>query len=312
MRIVIIGAGMAGLTCAQAICKAGHAVTLFDKGRGAGGRISTRRISVNEETLAFDHGAQYFTARGASFREQVAHWHIRGVVAPWPVAGADAWVGTPGMNAPVAHMAAQQEVHFSSHVMGLASEGRKWRIMLQDGCAHGPYDAAILALPAEQAAAFLGAHDLQMAAHAVAARSRPCWTAMIAFSDRLPIETDILRSAGPIAWAARNSSKPGRDTPETWVVQAGSDWSLRHLEKDAEDVAERLAAWLTNQTWSVSLPDRKCLAAHRWRYAMTRPSSCGALWNRDLRLGACGDWLLGPRIELAWQSGSALAAKILA
>ena len=29
---------------------------------------------------------------------------------------------------------------------------------------------------------------------------------------------------GDIAWAARNSAKPGRSGPEAWVVQAGPDW----------------------------------------------------------------------------------------
>ncbi|MDP3490273.1 MAG: FAD-dependent oxidoreductase, partial [Phenylobacterium sp.] len=44
MKIAIIGAGMAGLSCAEALSDAGHAVQVLDKGRGPGGRMSTRRI----------------------------------------------------------------------------------------------------------------------------------------------------------------------------------------------------------------------------------------------------------------------------
>ncbi|MFT8613195.1 MAG: NAD(P)-binding protein [Acetobacter orientalis] len=313
MKIVIVGAGMAGMACAQSLGEAGHAVTLFDKGRCAGGRMSTRCISLDGISLTFDHGAQYFTARGSAFREQVVLWHRKGIVAPWPAAADDAWVGTPGMNAPIAHMAKRQDVHFSSHVVGLAREGQQWQVLLQDGHCQGPYDAAILALPAEQAAAFLGAHDLRMAFYATAARSRPCWTALVAFEDRLPIETDVLRRAGPISWAARDSAKPHRSGAiETWVVQAGAEWSTRQLEAEPEEVAEELSTWLADQTGSSRAPPQTYLTAHRWRYAMTRPSSHGALWNGDLSLGACGDWLLGPRIELAWQSGIMLAERILA
>ena len=47
--------------------------------------------------------------------------------------------------------------------------------------------------------------------------------------------------------------------------------------------------------------------SHRWRYALSAGTGDGALWNRDIRLGVCGDWLLGPRVECAWLSGRMLA-----
>jgi predicted NAD/FAD-dependent oxidoreductase len=62
MDFAIIGAGMAGLACADALKEAGHNVALFDKGRGPGGRMSTRRMETPLGEVAFDHGAQYFTA----------------------------------------------------------------------------------------------------------------------------------------------------------------------------------------------------------------------------------------------------------
>lgn len=307
MRIVIIGAGMSGLACAQALEQMGHEVALFDKGRGPGGRMSTRRVAVDEAQIAFDHGAQFFTARDPAFRVQVEQWHKGGLVAPWPAARADAWVGTPGMNAPVAHMASAHNARFASHAMGLVREGAEWRVLLNDGTRHGPYDAAVLALPAEQAAAFLGTYDLTMAACAIAARSQPCWTAMIAFAERLPIAVDVLPPSGPVGWAARNSAKPGRPATEAWVVQASPAWSTEHLEDDAAQVAAHLADWLAGQAGGAPLPVRLHLSAHRWRYAVAQRSPKGALWNAKLRLGACGDWLLGPRIELAWLSGTRLA-----
>jgi len=54
MKIAIIGAGMSGLACADALLEVGHEVSLFDKGRGPGGRMSTRRImtGLGEAALA--------------------------------------------------------------------------------------------------------------------------------------------------------------------------------------------------------------------------------------------------------------------
>jgi predicted NAD/FAD-dependent oxidoreductase len=52
-RAVVIGGGISGLACAGVLCDAGFRITVFDKGRGVGGRTSTRR----ESDWRFDHGA---------------------------------------------------------------------------------------------------------------------------------------------------------------------------------------------------------------------------------------------------------------
>ncbi len=105
MRIGIIGAGMAGLSCAQALRHQGHNVIVFDKGRGPGGRMSTRHVGTPLGEAAFDHGAQYLTARDPAFLAQVDRWARVGHVARWSPAGVDAWVGTPAMNEPIRAMA---------------------------------------------------------------------------------------------------------------------------------------------------------------------------------------------------------------
>jgi len=310
LEIVIVGAGLAGLACAQALKQNGHSPTLFDKGRGPGGRMSTRLVQTSCGHVTFDHGAPFITARDAGFVAELERWHADGLVAPWPIANPDAWVGTPGMNTPIAHLAKSYDTRFASHVMGLLREGGQWSVLLSDGSRYGPYDAAIIAVPAEQAAALLGLHDLVMGAFTIAARSQPCWTAMIAYAGRLPIAQDVIRDCGPVAFAARNNAKPGRPDGEAWVVHASADWSRAHLESEPGMVADMLGAWLARQAGDVALPDCLHLSGHRWRYAVPQPSPRGHLWNASLRLGACGDWLLGPGIEQAWLSGRQLAQKI--
>jgi renalase len=309
LRIAIVGAGIAGLSCADALVAQGFEVTLFDKARGAGGRMSTRRVETPIGTVSFDHGAQYFTVRDPAFTAQVIDWARLGLVAPWPEVAPDAWVGTPSMNAPVRHMASRHRVHFQSHVHGLHRDSPHWWVRMDRGV-EGPFDAVVIALPSEQAAAILGLHMLSMASAATSARSQPCWTAMVVFEHRLPIQTDHIRGSGIISWAARNSAKPGRDGPESWVLQAAGSWSGVHLDDDPDSVAAQLLAELAGYAGSDGLPPIVTVVAHRWRFAMTRGTDRGALWNATANLGACGDWLLGPRVELAWLSGQRLAELI--
>ncbi len=314
MRVAVIGAGMAGLSCADRLVHAGHCVALFDKGRGPGGRMSTRRMQTALGDVEFDHGAQYFTVRDPAFMAQVARWSARGVAAPWPVAGTGAWVGVPGMSAVVRDMAEQHDVTFGWHVSGLVRREGAWFLSGESADSgrdqRGPFDAVVVSLPPEQAAAIVALHDLALASTALAARSQPCWTAMFAFGEKLTTARDCVRETGVINWAARNSAKPGRRGPETWVVQAKPDWSAANIEMPADDVAARMLDEL-RKALGIAMPDPAVAAAHRWRYAMSGGSDLGALWSEQSRIGICGDWLLGPRVENAWVSGKSLASRML-
>lgn len=309
MRIAIIGAGMAGLSCGQRLAEGGHEVELFDKGRAAGGRMSTRRMEAQGETLRFDHGAQYFTARDPGFTEQVRRWADLGIVGRWPSAGPEAWVGTPAMNAPLRHMAEALDPAFSVRIESISKQSGGWQLH-GDGARAKNYDAVVIALPAEQAAPMLAPHDQSMARIADTTEADPCWTVMAAFAQPLDFTPNILRDQGPIGWAARNNSKPGRESQECWVIQAEPEWSRNHLEDDAATIESALLGHL-EQAIETSLPPRVASSAHRWRYARSGSAGKDYMWNKANAIGVCGDWLIAPRVESAWVSGRMLAEAVL-
>lgn len=309
MNYAIIGAGMAGLACADALVAAGHSVALFDKGRGPGGRIATRRLQTLLGEVAFDHGAQYLTARDPGFLALVGAWRDQGIAVPWPAAGADAWIGLPGMNAIIKQMASAHAVHWGQLITGMARRRNQWWLM-DKSAEIGPFDAIVIAIPAEQAAAILSLHDFAMARIALMARSQPCWTTMLVFDQSLVGVPSVIRNHGDISWAARNSAKPGRNGPEAWVVQGSRCWSHAHIEAAPDDVSVMLYAALSDAV-GCPVPKPVTAVSHRWRYALSAGTGDGALWNPGIGLGVCGDWLLGPRIECAWLSGRMLAERCL-
>ncbi|GAC1347969.1 MAG: hypothetical protein NVSMB18_34690 [Acetobacteraceae bacterium] len=267
--------------------------------------MSSRRADTPEGKASFDHGAQYFTVRDPAFRAQVEAWGQAGFAAPWPAAGPDAWVGTPAMNAPVQHMAGRLDVHVITQIDSIESHAGQWLV------AERAFDAAIIATAAEQAVPLLRPWHADFADLAAATPSAPCWTVMAAFADRLPYQPDIVRDAGPIGWAARNSAKAGRTGPESWVLQATPDWSRTHLERDPASIAAVLLGAFAEHT-GITVPSPLIATAHRWRYARSGVSGDAALWDPGLQFGVCGDWLLGPRVEAAYLSGIRLAALITA
>jgi renalase len=310
MRIAIIGAGMAGLAAGTSLKRAGHDVRLFDKGRGAGGRIASRRIATVLGEAAFDHGAQYFTVRDAAFAACVSEWQRDGLVAPWPAAGAAAFVGTPSMNTPLRSMAGSLGVRWNSRIDAIDRATSGW-ILHGEAIEAEPHDAVIVAIPAEQAAVLLAPVDQRLFELAATAISAPCWTVMLAFEARIAHAADILAApVEPIGWAARNSAKPGRNGPEAWVLQASPQWSTDHLEASTASVIEALRQALSYAVDS-PLPNVISATAHRWRYARSGTIGLEQLWDGLRHIGVCGDWLIGARVEAAWLSGHRLAAAII-
>ncbi|MET3891958.1 renalase [Bosea sp. OAE506] len=303
----VIGAGMAGLAAARRLNAAGLAVTVFEKSRGLGGRMATRRAGG----FRFDHGAQYFTARGERFLSLVETLSAEGLVGRW---GED-HVGMPGMSAPARVLAPQATVVGECTVSSLTGGAHGWSVSTADGPAategNGTFAGVIVAVPAPQAAPLLASAGCSWDG-AARATYAPCWALMLGFPARTTLSQDRLRPGdAAIAWIARDSSKPGRDASgDAIVVHATPAWSREHLEETPEQAAAALLARFRELTGETAEPG--FAAAHRWRYALVeQPAGAPFFWDPAARLGACGDWCIGPRVEAAFDSGDSLAGAIL-
>lgn len=308
--ILIIGGGMAGLSAATALVATGAQVIVLDKGRGPGGRMAARRAEIAGAPVSFDHGAQYFTARDPAFRAAVNTWEAAGAAARWPAAGAEAFVGTPGMNGPLKAMAESLEVRWGVRAVSLARSGALWRITTDAG--EVTARTVLVALPAEQAHALLAAVAPDLAAIPAGVHSAPCWAVLAAFAAPLPLSEDVLRGEGAISWAARNSAKPGRAGVECWVIHASQERSRGLLDCSKDEVAPLLLDDFREAAGLKALPPTQYLDAHRWLYALPVVAEVGeACFDAAARLGLAGDYLHSPRVEGAWLSGRALAQAVV-
>jgi renalase len=320
-RIAIVGSGLAGVACGRVLAGAGLHVTLFDKARGAGGRMSTRRTDLGP----FDHGAQYFTARDPDFRAAVDTWRAEGVVAAWtgriervgattepdPSPG-ERFVGVPGMSALLRHAARDLQICYETQITAIERVSGAFRLQEAGGPPLRSFDQVIVAVPAPQAVPLLAVCPA-LAERVSTVHLAPCYTLMAAFDAPLPTSLDgIFFEGTQLAFAARDSSKPGRPAGERWVIHGHWDWSAAHLDDAPEDVA---AALLSAFFGALGLQPVTPVAAatHRWRYALPiSPLDTGFLYDATLGIGACGDGYGSPRVEGAWVSGTALGRAVLA
>lgn len=322
ISIAIIGTGMAGLSAARALHAAGLPVRLFDKSRGSGGRLASKRSTAG----TLDMGAQYFTARDRRFVEAVRDWQACGWVGEWSPAlyqardgrlgpSADEqvrWVGTPRMSALTRGLLGDLPATFECRIAGVRRDDRHWVLEDTDGGTHGPFTQVIVATPAAQAVPLLAAAPA-LAATADRAAMDPTWSVALGFATPLASEVQgCFVQGGPLDWIGRDRGKPGRDNPQdTWVLHATSAWTRDHLALPAEAVIEHLYGAFA-ELLDCPVPPPTVALAHRWLYA--RPAQAhtwGALADASLGLYACGDWCLAGRVEGAWLSGREAARRLV-
>ena len=342
-HVAIIGAGMAGITCARTLLQAGHRVSIFERGEVPGGRMATCASPFGN----FDHGAQYFTVRDPRFVQALQT--TPRVCKPWSAitvrvldplgrvvaAGLPTrephWVPTPGMGSLLQHWAQPLlqagALELQTRVIAIERDTlhpSQWQLrttgIADSSHIYSGFDAVVLALPAPQAQALLQEQDsTQALAQRVAGASlAPCWTLLLAFPQAVQ---PGLTTLGPqwnaarsthhrIAWLTRESSKPGRATVERWTVQASANWSTEHVADDAARVSAKLIKAFAEITGIRAQPS--FVQAHLWRAAQTTEAlGVSHLWDKQLGVGVCGDWCLGHRVENAFVSGLELALSMV-
>jgi len=336
--VAIIGAGIAGLSCAQQLDSSGYAVTVFEKSARLCGRSATRIRGDHW----FDHGAQYFTAQDDSFKTFVERGLSEGSIGVWKprlcTGDSDVpwFVGTPGMSSLGDLFPVRDAVRTNTLINEIRRSGDARMVRGTSGEIDfsETFDQIVVATPSRQATDILrtvgephspGTAELNDMADEIKHISMlPCWTVMLVcdkrFNSRWPYDVlqtqgrDLDRSA--VAWLANNSSKPHRphhQQTHDWVIQSSPLWADARLEDDPRQVARELITEVEKRLGVELRPFVRDCVAHRWRFARVapRPATSGYRYSEDNRVGWCGDYFRSSRIESAYLSGLQLANRII-
>ena len=311
MRIAVIGAGLAGLYCAHQLTKHHHHVTVFEKSRGRGGRMAVKRLEWGE----LDIGAQYFTARSAEFRDEVANWEALGLAKRWHfephkltpeglVLSPDnerRYVGFPSMNSAAKHLASMVNLKLDTRVGRIEFKDSRWHLFDGNDDVLGFFDWVIVALPAEQASDLI--FDQSHIGYLIPNHAHtPTWALGLATKGQVAPEIQGVFGDDTVSWLSRLSSKPGRSAPndasDVWMLHFAPDCSRGLVP---EQVKAEGVNWL-QQTLNTEL-EVVHHYQHFWRYANIQPGvSAPPLIDEERRIVAIGDWTQGGRVEGAFLS----------
>jgi renalase len=305
MRIVVIGAGLAGLVAARDLGHTGATVAVVDKGRSPGGRLATRRLG--DATL--DHGAQFFTVRTPAFRRRVDDWLERDLVTVWSHGfldhdGHPRYIARDGMNSLAKDLATGLDVSCSTMAFAVRpGDAAPWRVVIDDGTFH-EVDAVVVTTPLPQAYALLADAGVELPPDLMQMEYDRT-IALLARLDRppaIPLPGGVQAPGPNVSFVADNAAKGVSRTP-AMTLHASASWSETHWDEPVDVLAERLLALA--RPW---LGDAQALdhQVKKWRFATPRTPWPDPCWHTD-GIVLAGDAFAGPRVEAAYNSGLAAA-----
>ena len=316
-RVLIVGAGMAGLTAARRLQDQGIGSVILDKGRAPGGRMATRSVGA----ARFDQGAQHFSARSPQFRAEVEGWIGQSLAREWyrsesitnPDRGLEPrYVGVDGMRRIPEAMVAGLDVRTAVTVDRLAVINGKVAAVAGDDVVETG-DAVVLTPPLPQTRRLLDASGAALTGLLERMLDQveydPCLTVMARLdrSSGLP-GGHLSLGEGPIAWIADNHHK-GISAVPTLTIHASPEFSIDHLE----DAPNRWLGLLVDEATTHLEIQIMEATAHRWRYAQPRTTfDVGAVgFDVGFPVVIAGEVFAGARVEGAYTSGAAAASLVL-
>jgi renalase len=304
-EVLVVGGGIAGVTCARVLHEAGVPVVVRDRGHRLGGRMAVRTV----DGRPVDVGASYFTVAHPLFQEQVDAWRASGLARPWTdtfhVGSPDGLSGT--VTGPVRHAT---PLGLRSLVEALAvglpvSHPDEVQSVLPGPVVDGePFAAVALAMPGPQALDLL-ADGLADERRAADRAWEPCLSLVACWPKRAWRQLDgvFVQDSSVLTWVADDGRRRGDGAP---VLVAHSDPVLAAAHLDAPDTAAPLMLDELRRILEVAEPPARHLVK-RWSLAKPVGSHDQSFHLGPERVGLCGDgWHGASRIESAYLSGHAL------
>ncbi len=297
-KAAVIGAGIAGLTLANALKEKGFDVTVFEKSRGPGGRTSTRRTDFG----SFDHGAQYFSVTDDSFAREVEKWKSNGIITNWnPVISGEVtddsekYIATPSMNAICKYISNGLDVRYNSKVEN-ASE------LLRE------YDFVALSTPPAQAVKLVDGVDDKAKEFASRVEMISSFAAMLSFNSDVSRDYDVLtQKDGAAAKIVLGHKKPKRDQfRSTIIIHSGNEWAKDNVDVEQEVLLKQMISEAEKKV-GFNQDDIGFSAIHRWLYSEAKnPLKAGCYLSNNQNLALIGDWCEDGGIEGAFKSAQQL------
>lgn len=339
-KVLVVGSGITAAATGALLrqrAKESISLTIWDKARGAGGRMSTSRSTGDAECTA-DLGAQYITVSPENFdknRDIYKGLLEKKIIEPLAVgaisgmrefpAGTQHFVTPDGMSSIVKYLIAQSSPDvtlYQKHVASIVKKGEKLQVETTSGMKE-EFDVVVLTLPAPQilqlggdVPSLLGSQpDIDTGLKAVRFSSRYALALYFNSGDgqHEPWAAKYIDNHPVFRYVAFDNRKRNRpEKPPAAVFHTSVQFGADNVEKALIEIEPILVA--EYEKLFTNWPKPAALKCQKWRYSQVispfpeKPGSITILEQPLLISG--GDSFIGSGFDNCLFSAKCLAEKV--
>ena len=306
-NIIIIGSGIAGLSAANYLSSKKFNVTVLDKGKYPGGRISTRR----GEDFIFNHGAQFFTAKSNEFKKICNRAVNDNVLVNWVDSKKNRFIGNPDMRE-FSLWLSQNLTIFQENVVERLDYNEQF--IVNTNKKKFTCDGLIITAPSSQTASLI--KNLDETFHELIEKVEyfPCWCVMLSLRD-MSLKNFYIDEKSIFNWIVSENNKIKNQLNHNCLtIHTNERFSVENLDETKEVTLDKIVQEFT-EIYQVKTQDIIYKNIHRWRYAKVKkpfPQEENKI-SKKIPFGIAGDWCPpsqdkhyngnGQRVEDAYLSG---------
>jgi len=316
----IIGSGISGATIANILSKK-YTLDVYDKARGAGGRSSNKKFNKSE---SFDHGVQYISPKSTQFKRFINNLITKRIVKKW--LGKHIFlnsnkkenkkhikiIGNKGNNSISKYLLKNVNCTFNTELIKISNKNKVWELDFSDGTKKS-YKSLILTCPFPQLKK-LSKKYIKHSFINKKVKMDANITVMMATKKTRSNISSFFFSDKVLGWAAyENSKKRFKSDYDLWTLQSTYKWANKVINKNKINKLDNAKKLIKKFFELTNLKRNKIfhIQNHGWKYSSnSKPFNIKSYWNSVTRIGVCGDWFVGPRLESGWLSAKDLSLKI--
>lgn len=314
--VVIVGAGISGITAGKYLHKKGFAVKILDKGKAIGGRLATRRINFNDEQLQIDYGCKYLEAHTFEFSQELVNLIKNDTIKKWTTTNRNTFldeleknlkfIGRQSMRQIAIELSKGLNISNNSRVKSISHYNGEWNI-LDDKNQSIKSETIILTMPIPQALQLLDASRLEIPAEIYNNLEKVEYERSIAgilileSKSNLKNEGGLKFEDGPISFITDNNLKGVNNSLTAMTIEMANDFSIENWDKSDQEITELIIEASSEYFNSKVLKSQ----IHKWKYSTpikSYPKKFESI-NKPGKLYFAGDAFFGTNVESAYLSG---------
>lgn len=303
MKIAIIGAGFSGCLIYKKLIANSFDVTLFDKSRGTGGRLSTKYIG----NYFIDHGTSIIKSSDDNF----INFLDRKVREKVLIKKDNSFIPKNGINKLCSSMINKEDLIKNTRIIKADYLDNKWSLEDENGKVFNDFDALILTIPTPQILDMKISLDEKIKKSLEKINYDSIVSLICHRKNRLDKKIDQLMNNKDIKKVVNNSLKYNYNDFDSYVIHFNEEFSNRYSNLSKDEIFKEVYSVL-NKELNFDIRDEFETIQHFWKYAFSKNSLDEEfLFDNESFLGICGDYFKCNNLKSSFHSAIKLSEKLI-